>query len=75
MKSKTLKWLGLLLCLGMLLGSFSACAADANTEPTVGDKIPETVVMATIQADGKEYIIENAQGKTVAELLEQAEIV
>ena len=74
MKRTTLKWLGLLLCLGVLLGSFSACTADADTQPTVGDKIPETVVMVTIQADGKEYVIEQAQGKSIEELLEQAEV-
>lgn len=75
MKGKILKAISLLLCALFALSAFSACGADENTEPTQDSVIPAAVVTVTIEADGKEYIIENAQGKTVEQLLEQAQIV
>ena len=59
----------------MVMTMFSACGSTDSPAPV--SAAPETVVAPTtitIQADGQEITVENANGKTLRQLLEQANI-
>ncbi len=77
MRDTGIKLAVIALSVMLVLSLMNACgnmgAANNNTDPTA----PETVVTAsvvTLIADGRQITIEDAAGKTVSQLLEQARI-
>ncbi|MBQ6540477.1 MAG: ubiquitin-like domain-containing protein [Oscillospiraceae bacterium] len=76
MKRTFLKSFALILALVMALSMLAACntAPEKTAEEQVEEQVEETAPSAkvTIQADGKEFIIVDADGKTVSDLLKDA---
>ena len=76
MKNLFSKSMAFVLVLVMIMTMFSACGAEHAATPASAS--PETLVVPTtvvIHADGQEITVENANGKTFRQLLEQANIV
>ncbi len=76
MKKKFSKPLALTLVLVTVCMAFGACTVASVTDTTVLPAANETIACAriTIEADGREITFEDAEGKTVQDLLDEAEI-
>lgn len=75
MKRILYRSMAFMLMLVMVMTMFSACGSTDSPAPV--SVAPETVAAPTtitIQADGQEITVENANGKTLRQLLEQANI-
>ena len=76
MRKKFSKPLALTLVLVTVCMAFGACTMASVTDTTVLPAANETITCAriTIEADGREITFEDAEGKTVQDLLDEAEI-
>lgn len=82
MKRMFIKTAALVLALMMVLTMFSACDSNKAAEPSTDELVNAAVQAAldavatttsvTIDADGKQVTIEDASGKTLRQLLDQA---
>ena len=63
------------LCVLTVVGMFAACGETAETAEATEPQQEETkTVLVTIDADGRQIVVEDTEGKTVNQLLEQAKV-
>lgn len=84
MKKMHLKLIAIVLMLMMVLGMFSACGNNAASETDINEMVNAAVQAAmessgsaaalTVEVDGRQISFEDTEGKSIQQLLEQADI-
>lgn len=84
MKKMHVKLIAIVLMLMMVLGMFSACGNNAASEADINEMVNAAVQAAmessgsaaalTVEVDGRQISFEDTEGKSIQQLLEQADI-